>query len=95
MKKETKSDERLIEITPEDESKTPSYFVVDIRRPQNLHAVLVMCKGSTPLVITVFKKGVSLKAYKHAAPERAVKMIAAQKVFETTADFQIAFESIA
>lgn len=66
---------RLCSFSAADTEDSADFLQIDVKEPKNLHAIECVCKGKTPLVVTLFKRGVTLKAFKHAAPRDAVAMI--------------------
>ncbi len=66
---------RLCSFAAADSENAADYLQIDVKAPKNLHVIECVCKGKTPLVVTVYKPGVTLKAFKHAAPRDAIAMI--------------------
>lgn len=66
---------RLCSFSAADTEDSADFLQIDVKEPKNLHAIECVCKGKTPLVVTLFKSGVTLKAFKHASPRDAVAMI--------------------
>ena len=66
---------RLCSFAAADSDAAADYLQIDVKAPKNLHVIECVCKGKAPLLVTLFKSGVTLKAFKHAAPRDAIAMI--------------------